>query len=163
MSNDDAVKALREIVQQTGPITLTVAKCWEPEPVVPQFEPRSSSQIWYINTCLFGINDNYQVHVHMYMYQWRWLSILMIRTTPSEMRIPLHFAAPNLLLYQYFIQWNLSNPDTLGKEESVLISEVSWFQGLKLYTNMAFGTGKVSCLSRCPHFRESWLEAFRCI
>ena len=45
MSNDDAVKALREIVQQTGPITLTVAKCWEPEPVVPQFEPRSSSQI----------------------------------------------------------------------------------------------------------------------
>lgn len=40
MSNDDAVKALREIVQQPGPITLTVAKCWEPEPVVPQFEPR---------------------------------------------------------------------------------------------------------------------------
>ena len=24
------------------------------------------------------------------------------------------------------IQWNLSNPDTLGTEESVLISEVSW-------------------------------------
>jgi segment polarity protein dishevelled len=40
MSNDDAVKALREIVQQPGPITLTVAKCWEPEPVVPHFEPR---------------------------------------------------------------------------------------------------------------------------
>ena len=43
MSNDDAVKALREIVQQPGPITLTVAKCWEPEPVVPHFEPRSTS------------------------------------------------------------------------------------------------------------------------
>ena len=25
----------------------------------------------------------------------------------------------------YVIQWNLSNPDTLGTEESVLISEVS--------------------------------------
>ena len=45
MSNDDAVKALREIVQQPGPITLTVAKCWEPEPVVPQFEPRSMSPL----------------------------------------------------------------------------------------------------------------------
>ena len=28
------------------------------------------------------------------------------------------------------LQWNLSNPDTLGAEESVLISEVSWFLGL---------------------------------
>ena len=27
-------------------------------------------------------------------------------------------------------KWNLSNPDTLGPEESVLISEVSSFQGL---------------------------------
>ena len=28
------------------------------------------------------------------------------------------------------VQWNLSNPDTLGTEESVLISEVSRLQGL---------------------------------
>ena len=28
------------------------------------------------------------------------------------------------------IQWNLSNPDTLGTEESVSISEESLFQGL---------------------------------
>ena len=34
------------------------------------------------------------------------------------------------------VQWNLSNPDTLGTEESVLIS------GFKSYTNMAFGTAK---------------------
>ncbi|XP_064385358.1 segment polarity protein dishevelled homolog DVL-3-like isoform X2 [Halichondria panicea] len=40
MSNDDAVRTLREIVQHPGPITLTVAKCWEPEPIVPNFEPR---------------------------------------------------------------------------------------------------------------------------
>ena len=58
---------------------------------------------------------------------------------------------------------DFSNPDTLGTEESVLISEVSWFQGLKLYTNITFGTAKVSFLSRCPHFRESWLEGFRCM
>ncbi|KAL5491728.1 hypothetical protein EMCRGX_G017080 [Ephydatia muelleri] len=40
MSNDDAVRTLREIVQQPGTITLTVAKCWGAEPVLPQFEPR---------------------------------------------------------------------------------------------------------------------------
>ena len=38
-------------------------------------------------------------------------------------------------MYMYST-WNLSNPDTLGAEESVLIS------GVKLYTNMAFGTTK---------------------
>ena len=30
-----------------------------------------------------------------------------------------------------FIQWNPSNPNTIGSEESVLIREVSLFQGLK--------------------------------
>ena len=29
------------------------------------------------------------------------------------------------------IQWNSSNPDTIGPEESVLIRDVSLFQGLK--------------------------------
>ena len=29
-----------------------------------------------------------------------------------------------------WVHWNISNPDTLGTEESVLISEVPWFQGL---------------------------------
>ena len=56
MSNDDAVKALREIVQQPGPITLTVAKCWEPDPIVPQFEPRSKSHsrtsFWEAKVCV---------------------------------------------------------------------------------------------------------------
>lgn len=32
MSNDDAVRVLREIVHKPGPITLTVAKCWDPSP-----------------------------------------------------------------------------------------------------------------------------------
>ena len=34
------------------------------------------------------------------------------------------------LLYSVCLQWNLSNPDTLGTEKSVLIREVSLFQGL---------------------------------
>ncbi|KAK7496736.1 hypothetical protein BaRGS_00011945 [Batillaria attramentaria] len=43
MSNDDAVKTLREAVQKPGPITLVVAKCWDPNPkgyfTVPRQEP----------------------------------------------------------------------------------------------------------------------------
>ena len=32
MSNDDAVRVLREVVQKPGPIRLVVAKCWDPNP-----------------------------------------------------------------------------------------------------------------------------------
>ncbi|KAJ8257808.1 hypothetical protein GJAV_G00189960 [Gymnothorax javanicus] len=43
MSNDDAVRILREIVTKTGPISLTVAKCWDPSPrsyfTIPRAEP----------------------------------------------------------------------------------------------------------------------------
>ena len=53
------------------------------------------------------------------------------------------------------IQWNLSNPDTLGTEESVLVSEVSRFQGLNCTQTWHLGQLKVSCLLRCPHFRVS--------
>ena len=46
-----------------------------------------------------------------------------------------------------YIQWNLSNPDTLGTETSVLIREVSLFQGYGIvvnHTKMAFGQEKAS-------------------
>uniref|UniRef100_A0A8C9WMJ9 Dishevelled segment polarity protein 1 n=1 Tax=Scleropages formosus TaxID=113540 RepID=A0A8C9WMJ9_SCLFO len=43
MSNDDAVRILREIVSKPGPISLTVAKCWDPTPrsyfTIPRAEP----------------------------------------------------------------------------------------------------------------------------
>ncbi|XP_078373178.1 segment polarity protein dishevelled homolog DVL-3-like isoform X2 [Oculina patagonica] len=43
MSNDDAVRVLREMVHKPGPITLTVAKCWDPTPkgyfTLPPSEP----------------------------------------------------------------------------------------------------------------------------
>ena len=44
------------------------------------------------------------------------------------------------------IQWNLSNQDTNGADESVIDSEVSSFQRLKSGT---LGVGKVTCLGRC--------------
>ncbi|XP_008313716.1 segment polarity protein dishevelled homolog DVL-3 isoform X2 [Cynoglossus semilaevis] len=43
MSNDDAVKVLRDVVHQPGDVTLTVAKCWDPNPhscfTLPRSEP----------------------------------------------------------------------------------------------------------------------------
>nr|ADZ58512.1 Dvl-2 [Schmidtea mediterranea] len=43
MSNDDAVRTLREQVQKPGPINLVVAKCWDPNPkgyfTIPRQEP----------------------------------------------------------------------------------------------------------------------------
>ncbi|CDQ69022.1 unnamed protein product [Oncorhynchus mykiss] len=43
MNNDDAVRVLRDIVHKPGPITLTVAKCWDPNPrscfALPRSEP----------------------------------------------------------------------------------------------------------------------------
>ncbi|XP_014675230.1 PREDICTED: segment polarity protein dishevelled homolog DVL-3-like [Priapulus caudatus] len=43
MSNDDAVRVLREVVHKPGPIKLVVAKCWDPNPkgyfTIPRSEP----------------------------------------------------------------------------------------------------------------------------
>ena len=49
------------------------------------------------------------------------------------------------------MQWNSSNPDTNGTEESVHISEVSLFQG-----------EKKSLLKRCPHFKNVLGEVVYC-
>ena len=45
----------------------------------------------------------------------------------------------------------LSNLDTNGAEESVIVSEVSSFQRLKCMQEWYLGWEKVSCLERCPH------------
>ena len=42
--------------------------------------------------------------------------------------------------------------DTNGVEESVIVSEVSSFQGLKCMQEWYLGPEKVSCLERCPQF-----------
>ena len=56
-----------------------------------------------------------------------------------------------------YVQWNLSNPDTNGAEESVIVSEVSSFQRLQ-HARVVFGAGKVSFLDRCPQFKSVLIE-----
>ena len=56
------------------------------------------------------------------------------------------------------IQWNSSNPDTIGLEESVLIREVHvLISGVEKYTNMVLGEEEsvlfreVSIFQGCPY------------
>ena len=56
------------------------------------------------------------------------------------------------------VWWNSSNLDTTGTEESVLVREVSIFQGLKCTQAQNLGRENVSCLERCPKFRGVFLE-----
>ena len=56
------------------------------------------------------------------------------------------------------IQWNPSNPDTLGAQNSVLIS------GVEKYTNVVFGTAKTVLyievsFSECPDITENFSPA----
>ena len=50
------------------------------------------------------------------------------------------------------IQWNLSYLDTVGAEESVLISEVSLLRSQGYIHKLCLRQSHVSCLSKCPHF-----------
>ncbi|XP_029434208.1 segment polarity protein dishevelled homolog DVL-1 isoform X2 [Rhinatrema bivittatum] len=68
MSNDDAVRVLREIVSKPGPISLTVAKCWDPTPrsyfTIPRAEPvRPIDPAAWIShtTALTGTYPRYEV------------------------------------------------------------------------------------------------------
>ena len=64
------------------------------------------------------------------------------------------------LICTNIIQWNPSNLDAIGPEESVLISEVSIFRGVKSTQTWYLGMKKVSCLVRCPYFRGILIEGF---
>ena len=57
------------------------------------------------------------------------------------------------------LEWNLSNPDTNGAEESVVVSEVSSFQ-VEMQARVVLGVGKgvlfrgvLSSVQEC-HYRE---------
>ena len=57
----------------------------------------------------------------------------------------------------------LSNPDTNGAEESVIVSEVSSFQRLKCTQEWFLVWEKVSCLVRCPQSRGPTVDTISVI
>ncbi|XP_062275954.1 segment polarity protein dishevelled homolog DVL-3 [Scomber scombrus] len=78
MTNDDAVRVLREIVHKPGPVTLTVAKCWDPNPrgcfTLPRSEPVRpiDPAAWVSHTAAmtgrlpphYGVNEDNQLTIH---------------------------------------------------------------------------------------------------
>ena len=67
------------------------------------------------------------------------------------MRTPQLRTIPYIRVLHNIVQWNLSNPDTNGAEESVIVSEVSSFQRLKCMQEWYLGWEKVSCLKMCQY------------
>uniref|UniRef100_A0A3B4WVZ9 Dishevelled segment polarity protein 3 n=1 Tax=Seriola lalandi dorsalis TaxID=1841481 RepID=A0A3B4WVZ9_SERLL len=74
MSNDDAVRVLREVVHKPGPVTLTVAKCWDPNPRGCFTLPRTSINASFICPsmtqtvtyccCLSGVHEENHLTIH---------------------------------------------------------------------------------------------------
>ncbi|CAL9684541.1 unnamed protein product [Knipowitschia caucasica] len=70
MTNDDAVKVLRDVLHAPGPITLTVAKCWDPSPKsgfsLPPSEPVRpiDPAAWVCHTAAMTgrLTPHYSVH-----------------------------------------------------------------------------------------------------
>ena len=62
-------------------------------------------------------------------------------------------------IMEYGIQWNLSNPDTNGAGESVIVSEVRGvlISEVEMHARVVLGVGKgvlfreVSSVQECPH------------
>ena len=49
MTNDEAVKVLREVVQKPGPVKLVVAKCWDPNPKGDFDQKQFNVEIFMLN------------------------------------------------------------------------------------------------------------------
>ncbi|KAM3615572.1 uncharacterized protein V6R79_004308 [Siganus canaliculatus] len=78
MSNDDAVRVLREMVHKPGPVMLTVAKCWDPNPrgcfTLPRSEPVRpiDPAAWVSHTAAmtgsvlphYSIHDDHHLTIH---------------------------------------------------------------------------------------------------
>ena len=60
------------------------------------------------------------------------------------------------------VQWNLSNPDTNGTDQSVIVSEVSSVQGLKRMQEWYLGWEKAVLFREVSSVQGSGIEGFHC-
>ena len=79
------------------------------------------------------------------------------------MRTPQLRTIPYIRVLHNIVQWNLSNPDTNGAEESVIVSEVSSFQRLKCMQELYLGWEKVSCLERCKAYTQNLVAQYKSV
>ena len=89
------------------------------------------------------------------MQRFHWCSPLVVLSC----KVPLHYNEPlkygHLYNEDIHVQWNPFTPDTIGTTVSILISGVSLFQGLILYTFVCI-CGK----TKCPNLRVSGVRGF---
>ena len=79
------------------------------------------------------------------------------------MRTPQLRSIPYIRVLHNIVQWNLSNPDTNGAEESVIVSEVSSFERLKCIQEWYLGWEKVSCLERCKAYTQILVAQYKSV
>ena len=76
------------------------------------------------------------------------------RTTESfrtQQLLPQLMCTGTHTMYIHILGWNSSKPDTIGPEESVLISGVALFSGVEKHTNMVLGEEELSLFQWCPY------------
>ena len=76
------------------------------------------------------------------------------------MRTPQLRSIPYIRVLHNIVQWNLSNPDTNGAEESAIVREVSSFQRMQEWY---LGWEKVSCLERCKAYTQNLVAQYKSV
>ncbi|XP_055635845.1 segment polarity protein dishevelled isoform X1 [Toxorhynchites rutilus septentrionalis] len=130
MTNDEAVRVLREVVQQSGPIKLVVAKCWDPNPkgyfTIPRTEPVRPIDpgAWVAHTAALRSRDTIntdlpesvmeRLHVDMDMKD-----IVRAMTKPDSGleirdRMWLKITIANAFIGADVVNWILENVDGIG-------------------------------------------------
>jgi segment polarity protein dishevelled len=127
MTNDEAVRVLREVVQKPGPIKLVVAKCWDPNPkgyfTIPRTEPVRPIDpgAWVAHTTALRSHETVctdiqepmreRLHVDMDMKE-----IVKAMTKPDSGleirdRMWLKITIPNAFIGADVVNWVLENVD----------------------------------------------------
>ena len=65
-------------------------------------------------------------------------------------------------MYIHILGWNSSKPDTIGPEESVLISGVALFSGVEKHTNMAYTWGGRAVLISGVEKHTNMVHVYTC-
>ncbi|XP_061499642.1 segment polarity protein dishevelled isoform X2 [Anopheles gambiae] len=130
MTNDEAVRVLREVVQKPGPIKLVVAKCWDPNPkgyfTIPRTEPVRPIDpgAWVAHTAALRSQDTIntdlpesvleRLHADMDMKD-----IVRAMTKPDSGleirdRMWLKITIPNAFIGADVVNWILEHVDGIG-------------------------------------------------
>ncbi|KAF6726443.1 Segment polarity dishevelled-like protein DVL-3 [Oryzias melastigma] len=128
MSNDDAVRLLREVVHQPGSVTLTVAKCWDPSPrscfTLPRSEPVRpiDPAAWVSHTAAmtgslpphYAVHEETQLNIHSDM-----MAVVKAMANPESGlevrdRMWLKVTIPNAFIGSDVVDWVHANVDGLN-------------------------------------------------